>query len=154
MYGDCGVWRPVFRSGCAPGGWIIFKLASPLSSCNNACPLVDSLTGLLLNDPRQRILFMKRNILEGTKALHEEMKAWMNHMHQYPELALQETETAKFIAQKVKSFGYDVVRERERVSLPLPCTYLCGRYVPSGKRSRIRCLYTSRQEGRRLHRPV
>ena len=33
----------------------------------------------------------------------------MNHMHQYPELALQETETAKFIAEKVRSFGFDVV---------------------------------------------
>ena len=51
---------------------------------------------------------MKTTIPEGTKALHNEMKAWMNHMHQYPELALQETETAKYIAEKVKSFGFDV----------------------------------------------
>lgn len=47
-------------------------------------------------------------IIEGTTALHREMKEWMNHMHQYPELALQETETAKFIAEKVTSFGYEV----------------------------------------------
>jgi len=51
---------------------------------------------------------MKTTILEGTKALHSEMKGWMDHLHQYPELALQETETAKFIAEKVKSFGYEV----------------------------------------------
>ena len=51
---------------------------------------------------------MKTTIAEGTKALHNEMKAWMDHMHQYPELALQETETAKYIADKVKSFGFDV----------------------------------------------
>jgi len=52
---------------------------------------------------------MNTNIREGMSALHEEMKTWMNHLHQYPELALQETETAKFIAEKVKSFGFDVV---------------------------------------------
>lgn len=51
---------------------------------------------------------MKSTILEGTKALHTEMKEWMNHMHQYPELALQESETSKYIAEKVKSFGFEV----------------------------------------------
>jgi hippurate hydrolase len=51
---------------------------------------------------------MKTNILEGTKAIHQEMKEWMDHMHQHPELALQETKTAKFIAEKVKSFGFEV----------------------------------------------
>ena len=51
---------------------------------------------------------MKPNILEGTKAMHSEMKEWMDHMHQHPELALQEKETAKFIAEKVRSFGFDV----------------------------------------------
>lgn len=51
---------------------------------------------------------MNTTILEGTKALHSEMKEWMNHIHQHPELALQEKETAKYIAEKVKSFGFDV----------------------------------------------
>ena len=36
------------------------------------------------------------------------MKEWMDHLHQYPELALQETETAKYLAAKLKSWGYDV----------------------------------------------
>ena len=40
--------------------------------------------------------------------MHSEMKEWMDHMHQHPELALQEKETAKFIAEKVRSFGFDV----------------------------------------------
>lgn len=52
---------------------------------------------------------MNTNILEGTKALHSEMKEWMDHMHQCPELAMREAETSKFIAEKVKSFGFDVV---------------------------------------------
>ena len=51
---------------------------------------------------------MKTTILEGTKALYNEMKEWMDHMHQNPELALQETETAKYIAEKVKELGFDV----------------------------------------------
>ncbi|QHL86843.1 amidohydrolase [Nibribacter ruber] len=53
---------------------------------------------------------MKTNILEGTKAIHQDMKEWMDHMHQFPELAMQETETAKFIAEKVKSFGFEVAQ--------------------------------------------
>ncbi len=51
---------------------------------------------------------MNTTILEGTSALHNEMKEWMDHLHQHPELALQETDTSKFIAEKVKSFGFDV----------------------------------------------
>ncbi|RYG46096.1 MAG: amidohydrolase, partial [Chitinophagaceae bacterium] len=51
---------------------------------------------------------MNTTILEGSMRLQNEMKEWMNHLHQHPELALQETETAKFIAEKVKSFGFDV----------------------------------------------
>ena len=51
---------------------------------------------------------MNSKIIEGVKALHSEMKEWMDHLHQYPELALQETETAKYLAGKLKSWGYDV----------------------------------------------
>jgi hippurate hydrolase len=51
---------------------------------------------------------MNTTILEGTSRLQNEMKEWMSHLHQHPELSLEETETAKFIADKVKSFGFDV----------------------------------------------
>jgi hippurate hydrolase len=51
---------------------------------------------------------MNTTILEGTKNLQSEMMEWMNQLHQHPELALHETETARFIANKVKSFGFDV----------------------------------------------
>ncbi len=54
---------------------------------------------------------MNSVILEGTKALHGEMKEWMAHLHQNPELAMEETKTSKFIAEKVRSFGYDVAEE-------------------------------------------
>lgn len=52
---------------------------------------------------------MNENIRVGVQALHDEMKEWMGYMHQHPELALEETKTAAFIAEKVKSFGYEVV---------------------------------------------
>ncbi|AIM36878.1 amidohydrolase [Sphingobacterium sp. ML3W] len=52
---------------------------------------------------------MNTTILECTKVLHNEMKEWMEHLHQSPELAMQEAETSKFIAEKVKYFGFDVV---------------------------------------------
>ncbi|GGK89255.1 M20 aminoacylase family protein [Rufibacter glacialis] len=51
---------------------------------------------------------MKTTILEGTKAFQQEMKQWMDHMHQNPELALEEKATAEYIAEKVKSFGFEV----------------------------------------------
>lgn len=49
---------------------------------------------------------MNTTILEGTKALYGKMKEWMDYMHQHPELALQEAETAKYIAQKSKKFWF------------------------------------------------
>ncbi|NTS42774.1 amidohydrolase [Flavisolibacter sp. BT320] len=51
---------------------------------------------------------MNKAILEGTKGIHNEMKSWMDHLHQHPELAMEETETAKFIAGKLRSFGFEV----------------------------------------------
>lgn len=52
---------------------------------------------------------MNWTILNDVNKLHDEMKEWMGHLHQCPELALQETKTANFIAEKLKSWGYDVV---------------------------------------------
>src|SRR5690606_40062994 len=43
--------------------------------------------------------------LEKDKA---QIKEWFEHMHKNPELSMQEEETAKFIADQVKSFGYKV----------------------------------------------
>ena len=39
----------------------------------------------------------------------ETIKTWRHHLHQHPELSLEEAETAKYIADLVKSWGYDVV---------------------------------------------
>ena len=39
----------------------------------------------------------------------ETIKAWRHHLHKNPELSLEEVRTAKYIADLVKSWGYEVV---------------------------------------------
>jgi len=38
-------------------------------------------------------------------ALHDKIRHWRRHLHQYPETAFEETATAKFIAEKLSEFG-------------------------------------------------
>ncbi|MEF3077005.1 M20 aminoacylase family protein [Methylobacter sp. Wu1] len=40
--------------------------------------------------------------------LHDEMRQWRRHLHQFPETAFEETGTARFIANKLSGFGLDV----------------------------------------------
>lgn len=40
--------------------------------------------------------------------LHNQMRQWRQHLHQFPETAFEETETAKFIADQLRSFGLEV----------------------------------------------
>ena len=40
--------------------------------------------------------------------LHAEMRHWRQHLHQFPETAFEETQTAQFIAAKLTGFGLDV----------------------------------------------
>lgn len=42
--------------------------------------------------------------------LHEDMRQWRRHLHQYPETAFEETATAEFIADKLTDFGLEVHR--------------------------------------------
>jgi amidohydrolase len=37
--------------------------------------------------------------------LHAEMREWRQHLHQHPETAFEEVETARFVAEKLKAFG-------------------------------------------------
>lgn len=41
---------------------------------------------------------------------YDQMVAWRRHMHQYPELSFQETQTAEFIAGQLESLGIEVKR--------------------------------------------
>ena len=52
---------------------------------------------------------MNERLLAGVAKLQPEMKEWMDYMHQNPELNMDTPNTAKYIADKLKSWGYDVV---------------------------------------------
>lgn len=47
-------------------------------------------------------------LVDEFKGRLETIKAWRHHIHQHPELSLEERETAAFIAGLVRSWGYDV----------------------------------------------
>ena len=51
----------------------------------------------LLNDDR---LFLKQN--------HETYAQWRRHLHQHPETAFEEVQTAQFVADRLRSFGLEV----------------------------------------------
>ena len=46
--------------------------------------------------------------LDKLQAGLDQMKAWLHHLHQNPELSCQEAETSKFVANLVRSWGYEV----------------------------------------------
>jgi metal-dependent amidase/aminoacylase/carboxypeptidase family protein len=47
-------------------------------------------------------------IVKDLQQLHPEMRQWRRHLHQFPETAFEETQTAAFIAEKLSSFGLAV----------------------------------------------
>ena len=48
------------------------------------------------------------NISENIKKIHEEVTTWRHELHANPELCYEENWTAKFITEKLKSFGIEV----------------------------------------------
>ena len=52
---------------------------------------------------------MNEKLLSEVAKLQPEMKEWMDYMHQNPELNMDTPKTAKYIAERLKSWGYDVV---------------------------------------------
>ena len=48
------------------------------------------------------------NIVPEIAALDAEMRGWRHHLHAHPETAFEETETAAYVADKLRSFGLDV----------------------------------------------
>jgi amidohydrolase len=48
------------------------------------------------------------SITNDISQLHADMRQWRQHLHQFPETAFEETGTAKFIADKLLSFGLEV----------------------------------------------
>ena len=52
---------------------------------------------------------MNNKLLSAVAKLQPEMKEWMDYMHQNPELNMDTPKTAKYIAERLKSWDYDVV---------------------------------------------
>ncbi|HPL03697.1 MAG TPA: M20 aminoacylase family protein [Bacteroidales bacterium] len=72
---------------------------------------------------------MNKKLFSEVSKLQPEMKEWMDYMHQNPELNMDTPKTAKYIAEKVKSWGYDVVEGIGRNGLVASMT------VGNGKKS-------------------
>lgn len=56
---------------------------------------------------------MKQTLAEVHAELEndfEEVVEWRRYLHQHPELSFQETKTARFIADKLRSFGYEDIQ--------------------------------------------
>ncbi|MCX7085994.1 MAG: M20 family metallopeptidase [Methylococcales bacterium] len=47
-------------------------------------------------------------VIANLEYLHNDMRQWRQHLHQFPETAFEETQTAQFIADKLTSFGLEV----------------------------------------------
>ena len=47
-------------------------------------------------------------MLDALEADHDRMQEWFEHMHRHPELSMRERETATFIADIVRQWGYEV----------------------------------------------
>jgi len=45
---------------------------------------------------------------DDLQQFHEDMRAWRHSIHQHPETAYEEVETARFVAEKLQSFGLTV----------------------------------------------
>ena len=64
-------------------------------------------------------------IKDGIGKLHEEMTAWRRHLHQHPETAFNEYETADYVAARLASFGLDFHRGLAETGIVASLT--CGR---------------------------
>ncbi|WP_412778208.1 M20 aminoacylase family protein [Thalassospira lucentensis] len=47
-------------------------------------------------------------IINRIAEFHDDMIQWRQHLHAHPELSYQENETAKFVAEKLRSYGIEV----------------------------------------------
>ena len=54
---------------------------------------------------------MSINIKPEVKAIFKNIIEWRRHIHTYPELGMELPETAKFVAEKLISWGIDVETE-------------------------------------------
>lgn len=56
-------------------------------------------------------------LLNALTADQEQMKAWRHHMHQHPEVAFEEHNTARYIADLLRGWGYEVTENIGKTGL-------------------------------------
>jgi len=56
-------------------------------------------------------LKVRKDILELSESIKEEVVKWRRHFHMYPELSGREFNTSEFVSEKLKEFGVDEVIE-------------------------------------------
>ena len=54
---------------------------------------------------------VRKDILELSESIKEEVVKWRRHFHMYPELSGREFNTSEFVSEKLKEFGVDEVIE-------------------------------------------
>ena len=67
------------------------------------------------------------NALDVLQADHGTMKEWFEHMHRNPELSMREEKTAKYIADIVGQWGYEVETGVGRHGIVASLTVTAGR---------------------------
>jgi amidohydrolase len=69
--------------------------------------LILSLVGVsaAFTQPRSQASPLSAEIDKRAAAIEKDLLAWRRHLHQHPELSNREVETAKFVAEKLRSFG-------------------------------------------------
>ena len=50
---------------------------------------------------------LSSTIDKAAAAVEQDMLGWRRHLHQHPELSNREVETAKYVADKLRSFGLE-----------------------------------------------
>ena len=58
-----------------------------------------------------------KTVLNALAADQEQMKAWRHHMHQYPEVAFEEHNTARYLAELLRGWGYEVTENIGKTGL-------------------------------------
>jgi amidohydrolase len=61
----------------------------------------------LLAPPQTPSASAQSDLETRIKGIEQEMLTWRRHLHQHPELSNRETETAKYLAERLRSFGLE-----------------------------------------------
>lgn len=63
---------------------------------------------MVINTKNRLVEKLEIDFYKELQNYYEEIVSWRRHLHQNPELSFEESETPKFIAGKLRSFGIDV----------------------------------------------